>query len=122
MLRSSLRTLGLAQYHFPVPDEALKTAQEIEAALQKDKHLIAEIDVAGRFLQEMTAIQAAVQKSLDDGHALVNGKWLVEVFAPGRTGKRAKGLCLTEWTSHATSAGGLAEVRDLWARITGRPL
>ena len=41
-------------------------------------------DVEARFSEEAAAAEATIRADVDEGHALVNGKWLVEVFAPRR--------------------------------------
>ena len=118
----SLVTLRLERFTYPTLAEPLKTTHDVTAALARDKHLIANYDVETRFMQEAAVVQAAIQAGLDEGHALVNGKWLVDVFAPrtlGRTWDRHR--CRAEWIAHAVSVGGLLGVRDLWQGITGRP-
>ena len=120
-LLQSLETLRLAKYVRPTLEEPLRTKQDVLTALAKDKHLVAGYDVAMRFAQEANAIESVIATDVDAGHALVNGKWLVEVFAPRRLGVPwNRQRCREEWITAAASSG-LAEVRALWQRITGRP-
>lgn len=115
-LRQSLETLRLARYTHPTLEEPLRTTQEVAAALARDKHLVAGYDVEARFAQEAAAIEAAIRASLDEGHALVNGKWLVDVFAPRRLGAPwNKHTCRERWTEAASAAGGPGLVTGLWA-------
>jgi len=96
--------------------------QEVTEALEKDKHLLGGYDVAAHFAREVQSFKNAVETSLDEGHSLVDGKWLVNVFAPGRPGAPATPqACRDAWIAHATAAGGLPEVRARWERITGQP-
>lgn len=120
-LRQALQTLRLARFAHPTLEEPLRTREEIAAALARDKHLVAGYDVEARFSEEAAAAEATIRANVDEGHALVNGKWLVEVFAPRRLGARwNRHRCRDEWIAAAISAGGLPEVRALWRRITGR--
>jgi hypothetical protein len=101
--------------------ERVQTAKEVTAALAADKHLIAGYDAEARFQNEVATAERAIAANIDEGHALVNGKWLVDVYAPRRLGGNATPQrCRDEWIAHAAHAGGLAEVRDLWSRISGR--
>jgi hypothetical protein len=115
-----LKTLRLANFVHPRLDKQLETVDEVVAALRQDKHLLANRNVEHEFLHEVRAFEQTVLASLDQAHALVNGKWLVDVFAP-RQCKSTPDRCRDEWLGHAISSGGLPEVRDLWQRITGRP-
>lgn len=75
------------------------------------------------FAQEANSIESAITADINEGHALVNGKWLVEVFAPRKLGAPwDRQRCRDEWINGAAASSGLAEVCDLWRRITGRPL
>ena len=120
-LRRSLETLRLARFAHPTLDEPLRTKEDVLAALAKDKHLLAGYDVEARFAQQTVEIEAAIRADLGEGHALVNGKWLVEVFAPRRLGARwNKHVCREHWIAATAAAGGLPQVRGLWRRVTGR--
>lgn len=120
-LRESLETLKLFRFSHPTLEEPLRTRDDVAALLARDKHLIAGYDVEARFFEEVRSVEALIDVSLDEGHALVNGKWLVNVFAP-----RHRGLSWHRkespqaWITAAAAQGGLPEVRDLWRRITGR--
>ena len=121
-IKERLATLHLARYSRPILHEPIKTVQEVTEALERDKHLLGGYDVAAHFAREVESFQCAVVTSLDEGHALVDGKWIVNVFAPGRLGASFKPqACRDAWIAHATAVGGLAEVRALWERITGQP-
>jgi hypothetical protein len=121
-LRESLRTLRLAQFNSPSIMEPLKTVPEVAAALRKDKDLIKGYDVEAEFAREVSAFESAARAGLDEGHAHVNGRWLVDVFAPRRQGaSETPQRCREQWTTHAITSGGLPEVLHLWARITRRP-
>lgn len=121
-LRESLQTLRLQRFQRPTLEDPLETTQSVVALLARDKHLLMSYDVEARFNQEANAAEAAIRSSLDEGHALVDGKWLVDVFAPRTLGTATTPpRCRSDWIAHAVSVGGLPEVRDLWQRITGRP-
>jgi hypothetical protein len=119
MLREKLQTLRLHRFARPSLDVPMQTVSDVVAALRRDKHLVVDLDVEQLFLTEVGAFESAVASSIDEGHAFVDGKSLVNVFAPRRTGQPPEKARST-WTAHATAAGGLVEVRELWRRITGR--
>ena len=89
-------------------------------ALEQDRDLIRGYDVADRFRAEVGAFEASLAGGEDHGHALVDGKWLVNVLAPSRLGILPP-TAREAWINHGRAAGGLAEVRGLWERVTGRP-
>jgi len=119
-LRDALKTLRLSSFQHPHPEKDFETVESIAAALREDKHLIEDLDVEHRFLEEAASFQATVRSSLDEGHALLNGKWLLDVFAPRISGIRNPENRIETWLAHAIAAGGLPEVRALWQRITRR--
>lgn len=118
-LQDKLKTLRLSKYNRPALSEPLLTVEDVTQALKADRDLIHGYDVAARFVAEVERFKKIVHTSLDEGHTLVDGKWLINVFAPNRC-KLKPETCRQEWIAHATAAGGLAEVRDFWQRITGK--
>ncbi len=117
-LLGSLRTLQLGRYQSPVREQPLRTVEQIVRELAAGKHLIADYDVEARFREEVEAAEAAIARTLEEGHALVNGKWLVRVFAPRTLGGSASpDTCLEQWIEHAIRTGGLPAVRQLWEQI-----
>jgi hypothetical protein len=118
-LLQSLEILQLHRFNRPTLEVPLKTTREVADALARDKHLIAGFDAEARFIAEVRATESAIAASLDEGHSLVDGKWLIEVFAPRAVGAPwDRHRCRDTWTAAAIAAGGLAEVHDLWRRIT----
>lgn len=120
-LQGHLKTLNLTQYNRPTLQVALKTAEDVARALERDRELILTYDVAARFRAEVEEFRERVTASEDEGHALVDGMWLVNVFAPRRTGLTPV-AAREGWIAHATQAGGLPDVRAWWERVTGKPV
>ena len=118
--REALTTLRLARYTRPVLEEPMETVEGVSAALRRDKHLLQDVDVEQMFRDEVASFEAAVRAGLDEAHALLNGKWLVDVFAPRSSCVLNPARCREVWIAHAREQGGLPEVRALWERITGR--
>jgi hypothetical protein len=118
-LMGALDTLRLNRFRNPEVNTPLMRDQDLKAGFSQDKHLLANRDVEGMFDTEAATVRGALAASLDQGHALVNGKWLVRHHAltlnPGLRGDQ----CLDVWRDAVRDAGGLREVRDLWLRITG---
>ncbi|HEX8199561.1 MAG TPA: hypothetical protein VF590_03675 [Isosphaeraceae bacterium] len=117
-LQSTLDVLSVAKRNNPISGQPLKTSQDVLADLSHDRHRLLNYDVAQRFQNELQVYQAALQNQLDEAHAMLNGKWLFSHLAPVITGQNPD-RCRSDWIAHAISAGGLAEVRSLWQRITG---
>ncbi len=117
-LRAVLETLDVAQFSHPSDKRPLKSPPDVLAALEADKHLLQSYDVAQRFQSELDSIQANILGNLDEAHACLNGKWFVDHLAPSITGRKSK-QCRIDWITHAASTGGLPEVTDWWARVTG---
>lgn len=114
-LRGRLRQLRLHRFIRPTYDE-LHTADEVLGMLRAGKELLAGVDVVALFAAELDAFHAALARDLDEAHALLNGKWLVDVFAPRRTG-RTQTQCRDEWTEHLRRAGGDPEIKAWWRRV-----
>jgi hypothetical protein len=119
-VRAILHELGLDKYRDPIQGAPLRPREEIAAALAVGKARLLSFDVEMKYLAELVSFDAIVQNSLDEAHALINGKWLFRLMAPTLTG-RDTSRCEYEWLAHARSAGGLPEVREWWERVTGNP-
>ena len=120
ILAGRLETLRLGKFWNPTTGLPLETVADVQAALEKDKGLLASLDVATEFDAEVTRFLTALANSLEEGMALLNGKWLLRHFMVDRLGHNPE-YWSQAWIQHAESVGGLAEVRTLWQRITGAP-
>jgi hypothetical protein len=118
-LRTALETLGLENFHNPTVGQPLKTALDVKTALGTDKGLIAGSDVEVMFDDELAAVTGALTASLDEGHALVNGKWLILHHARAAQVGRPEDVLRAEWAAAVLASGGHPLVRDLWTRIAG---
>lgn len=119
ILKGHLETLRIAQFSRPKPFEPLLTVADVEQALTRDRDLIYGYDVADVFNKKVAEFETLVRTSLDEAHALINGKWLTDAFAPHHC-QRGVDACRQQWITHAISAGGILEVRTLWHRLTGK--
>jgi hypothetical protein len=117
-IQSHLEVLAIARRINPISGQPLKTVQDVLTDLNRDRHLLLSYDVARRFQDELQVFQAALQSPSDEAHAMLNGKWLFSHLAPVRAGQNPD-RCKGDWIAHAITIGGLAEVRDLWQRMTG---
>jgi hypothetical protein len=124
-LQNTLKTLSLDKFSHPHPQHPLLNAQEVLLGLEQDKDLLRGVDVAARFGAEHSAFLDALDASLDEAHARLNGKWFLRHFAPTRArdalgAVHAEERCAEVWREAVRSAGGHPEVRRLWGRLTGR--
>ena len=117
-LRSALGTLGLAKFRNPQCGQPLEQASGIQSQLENDKTLIQGRDVAADFSSQFTRVSNAINRSLDEGHALINGKWFLRHLAPCLT-NQTEDVCRQAWIASAQQAGGASQVRGWWQRITG---
>ncbi len=111
-----LAATGLAAHRRPSPGESPLKHGKVIRELKAQAHLLPKRDVLDAYRREVAELRAA---SLDEQHARVNGKWLVEALAPERTG-RSKEQCRAEWILEAADRGGSPELRALWARAIRR--
>jgi len=118
-LQADLETLGLHRFRNPQAGQRLKTIGSIGTVLGQDKDRIADRDVETEFNSEVATVQEAIAASLEQGHTHINGKWLCRHYAPTVTNQNEQ-RCRQDWVAAVLAAGGLAEVRDWWQRITGR--
>lgn len=118
ILEQRLQTLRLDKFRNPIVGPPLETTTNIEAALQSDKGLLTNLDVAAEFGNEVRRFQTALASSVEEGLVLLNGKWLLRHFLLTRLGKNPDYWC-REWLRHGEATGGLLSVCDLWQRITG---
>lgn len=119
-LEHRIDVLRLDRFWNPAVGAATETVPSIQAALQKNKNLLAGLDVVDEFRREVQAFQSALAAALADGLAFLNGKWLLRHFMVTRSGKTPD-YWQTEWARYAALVGGLKDVRELWERITGSP-
>ncbi len=117
-LRRALETLDIHTFSNPNASQPLRTEADILATLSRDQHLLTGRDIANEFAMEIGRVRAAFAASLGEGLATFNGKWLFSHLLPTRL-HRSRDDLRAEWINHAIASNGLAEMRDLWQRITG---
>jgi hypothetical protein len=123
-LRGRLETLGLAKYLNPQTDGNLLSRDDVLQSLENDQHLITGFDVAGGFQSCVQDFQNAVQSTLDEAHTKINGKWLLTLVkrTVSHLNVTKEDKVRAEWCDAVRAAGGLAEVKDWWTRVTGEQL
>lgn len=117
-LRGVLQTLGLAQFTNPIAGQPPLAGAAVQAALNQDKALITGYDVGVEFAATSGFYLRTLASSLEEGLALLNGKWILDHFLVRQLG-HSPAHWTGQWITQATTSGGLPEVRDLWQRITG---
>lgn len=111
-----LSSLGLAKYSHP-SQGPLDTLPQVRARLGSAGAPLG-TDLLGTFDAEVERCQSALAHSLDHGHALINGKWLVDHHARAASG-RSRDDCRRCWSEHVARLGGHAQVRAWWERFVG---
>lgn len=114
-LRQRLNRLGLDRFQRPGLADDLVTAQQVRRRLREGKQELTGLDVEAMFSAELEHFQAVLATSVDEAHALLNGKWLVEVYAP-RCTKLSPDACREAWTGHLREIGGDPEIHAWWQR------
>jgi len=115
-LRAHITTLRLHKFQNPQVGAPLEAITEVQRALERDRHLIEGIDVAGRFAAEVAIYMREIDASLARGHMLLNGKWLINHHAVKCSGL-APEQCRTVWCEAVRTSGGSAAVRAWWERV-----
>ena len=115
-LRDHLRSL---QLHTLVnPGTPLLNLSEVLMRLEADKHLLSNFDVHAEFMREIELYQTALNSSMDEVPAQLNGKWLIRHLAPRLTGLSPE-RCRDQWCDAARGAGPHPDLRHLWSRLAG---
>jgi hypothetical protein len=114
-VRRRLERLRLDRFLNPDRSRPLEATEVFVAKLRDGKHELLNLEIEAMFSVELDAFMAALATSLDDAHALLNGKWLVSAFAPQHTG-RTQEQCRDEWAMHLRSIGGDPEIKAWWRR------
>ncbi|HEY8377955.1 MAG TPA: hypothetical protein VIK91_15770, partial [Nannocystis sp.] len=116
-LQQRLTALGIRSFVQPQRGQPLRTVADFEEQLGADLEASrGDMDVIAMFREEVAVIEEALAApDLLQAHALINGKWLVEVYAPEQA-RRAAEECRRAWIDHVARAGGHPEVRAWWER------
>jgi hypothetical protein len=77
---------------------------------------VAGTNLVTAFDVEVERCRSALALSLKHGHALINGKWLVDHHACAVTGQ-GRQHCRRRWASHIAGLEGHPAVRDWWERF-----
>lgn len=110
-------SLEIARSGKPVKNRPRRTAADIRTRLRQDASTIRGLgDVATDFDAEVERCEAAIAAALPQSHALINGKWLVEVDAAEIT-RLSPEQCRQVWARHAGRIGGHPEVVAWWRRL-----
>jgi hypothetical protein len=106
--------------HFISPSEPLKSVDGVLSVLQEHRDLLRDLgDVADRFRAHVEEFRRALDRSMEEAHVHLNGKWLLKHLAPTRT-RLVPERCRKDWLAHVAAIGGHPPVRALWRRITGQ--
>lgn len=119
-IQSHLTALGVMKFLNPQGGQPLRTLDELERQLDAAaRSLPTSIDALAIFREGVAAVDTALARpELHEAHALINGKWLVEVEAPTRTGQHPE-TCKSQWIRFVAELGGHPEVRAWWRRFVG---
>ncbi|HEY0134111.1 MAG TPA: hypothetical protein VGB85_08525 [Nannocystis sp.] len=111
------RSLGVARFGRPIFDQPRRTTEEIRNQLHRDASDLRDLgDLVGLYDAEVNRCETALATSLSHAHALVNGKWLVEVHA-AEASRGSPERCRQAWAMHVGRTGGHPEVVAWWRRL-----
>jgi hypothetical protein len=111
-MQRQLSSLGLAKYSHPAQGP-LETLEQVRARLGSASAAPSGADLLGAFDAEVKHCLSALALSLAHGHALINGKWLVDHHARAVAGK-SRDDCRRLWSEHVARLGGHSQVRAWW--------
>lgn len=114
-VQQRLSSLGLARYTRPAQG-LLETLAQVRARLGSARGPMLGSDLLAAFDAEVELCTVALARSLAHGHALINGKWLVDHHVRAVTG-RSGDECRRLWSEHVARSGGHAQVRAWWTRF-----
>ena len=118
-LRGSLQRLDLNGALDPNRMRRLDTREEFIARLRAGQHELAGLEIEALFSRQVDGFMAALDTSLDDAHALLNGKWLVDFFAVRHT-RQPQERCRSEWVESLRLSEGDPEIKAWWRRTFAR--
>ena len=118
-LSGRLQRLDLSGSREPNYGRPLVTRQAFIDKLRAGKHELAGLEIEAMFSAELDSFLATLEGSVDEAQAVLNGKWLVDVFASQRM-KRTQAQCRDEWTAYLRSIGGDPEIKAWWGRTFAR--
>lgn len=110
-----LSSMGLAKYSHP-SQGPLETVSQVRAQIGSAGAPLLASDLLTVFDVEVERCRSALARSLHHGHALINGKWLVDHHARTVSG-RNRDDCRRLWSEHVALGGGIAQVREWWTRF-----
>lgn len=116
--QQQLAALGLAKYTHP-SQGPLETSTQVRARLGSASAPPLGMDLLAAFDAEVERCAAALEHSLAHGHALINGKWLVDHHARAVSG-RSREDCRRGWSEHVARMGGHAWIRAWWSSFVSR--
>lgn len=110
-------SLGVARFGRPILHQPRRSADEIRNHLRLDGSKLRDLgEFVAIFDAELNRCSTALATSLEHAHALVNGKWLVEVHAAEATHSSPE-HCRRAWARHVGRTGGHPEVIAWWRRF-----
>jgi hypothetical protein len=115
-IQGHLKTLQIASFTNPTTAMPLLDAQQVFEKLRADRDLIAGYDVASTFQGFVDHfIEITQRETLDEAHAALNGKWLVNHYAANLSGQSPDN-CRALWCEAVAAAGGHPGVKAWWER------
>lgn len=113
-LGTRLNRVGLDRFINPARGQ-LRSAEDFLRVLRAGKDELVGLEVDAMFSRQVHEFLQTLTASVDEAHALVNGKWLIDHFA-ARCTPATQERCREEWTACLRAAGGDPEVRAWWRR------
>jgi hypothetical protein len=105
----------------PRPGERAPTPDDVVRGLDEDaSRLRCDVNLVDMFEKSLERVEGSIERDLREGHAVINGKWLVEHMAPRRTGLSGD-ECRSAWSAWIGRRGGSPTVIDFWKRIAAGP-
>lgn len=117
-VRAHLTSLRIDRFQNPPAGEALLSVDQARTQLTAGRELLLGLDVTREYDEEVAAFVTATRDDIDEAHARLNGKWLLNHLAVSRAGRsihQCRGLAC----EHVRSLGGAPIVKAFWSRLLG---
>jgi hypothetical protein len=109
-----LNRLGLDRLINPTSAQPPHTVEWFHEKFRVGRYELASLEIEAMFAAELVPVMTTLNTGLNEAHAVVNGKWLVDAAA--RHTNLPTPRCRDEWLNHVRTTGGDPGILAWWRR------